>query len=165
MEEQPSLQDCLAALTNPDPVVRQKALDGIADLALESSAAVSALVGAMQDPDERVREAAVWKITEHIAPLVALNDALGAEDPKISEAAAIALGEIGPAAKPTLHALRAKIKDELEYRYVRRAAADAVWGIAGAGGRSSSVARLATASTALFGPGPLADPVTIGTGS
>ena len=37
-------------------------------------------------------------------------------------------------AKPTLKALKAIVKDQTEYRYVRRAAAEAIRKIAGTGG-------------------------------
>jgi HEAT repeat protein len=133
----PAIPAMEEALRDENLQVRMKAAEAVGELGPLGMPVVPALINLMSHLNGRVSvpaAMAVWKITRHIAPLVALCDALGADDPRISEAAAIALGEIGRSAKPTLKALKAIVKDQTEYRYVRRAAAEAIRKIAGTGG-------------------------------
>ena len=119
----------LARVASPDPVGGAKASEirAIGVRGTMSPSAYSTLLLALADPDAMVREAAAWAFTQvSAAPstvsqlLVALSD----PDPVVRGLCALALRNMGTAARPALNQLIVALKDK--DANVRMMAADAI---------------------------------------
>lgn len=92
--------DLTDAVADPDPGVRRRAAELVAQLVGGSVAAEVPLLPLLSDPDPTVVEAAVWALGEREVPEVGSVAALaalatGAEDALVREAAVAALGSLG----------------------------------------------------------------------
>jgi HEAT repeat protein len=121
------------ALKDPEWIVRCYAAEALGQFGAAAASASDCLREALRDKESHVQvDAALscWKIegkTERALPVLlrVLNEAASTYAP---QAAAEALGQIGPPAKAALHALTAALQHE--DRGLRIAAAGAVWKIA-----------------------------------
>jgi HEAT repeat protein len=102
----------LAAMAaDPDPNVRRMAIDALHAMHPDGSAAIQALAKALEDPDGSVRVAALDALTDFGEPgAEVLAKAL--ENSETRYWAALALGEMGPKAKPAVPGLTSAVKDE-----------------------------------------------------
>jgi len=104
--------DALAKLvTDPDMHVRRVAAHALQEIHPKSPQAVAALVKALDDSDPSVRVGALGALTEAgdlaVAPLVA-----ALAKPATRYWAVLALGELGPVAKPAITPLTGLLNDE-----------------------------------------------------
>ncbi len=92
---------------DPDPKLRERAADALAELAEAPELAMPALAKALADPEVEVRRkaaVALGKFPGQAAAVAPLQKAL--EDASIAWPAAAALGELGPVAAPAVPSLR-----------------------------------------------------------
>lgn len=119
----PRLIDVLAA----DARTSQAAASILVDFGKE---AVLALVAALGHADKRIRQAAVWVLGKIGAPAAVELAATLDGDEKHRNGAIVALGRIGPSAKPALKRLRKLEADGSLSPAVHRAVLDAIHNIA-----------------------------------
>jgi HEAT repeat protein len=117
-------------LKNPDPKVRSRAADALAELGPEAKDAVPLLIKALQDDKNiglRVAVAkALWRVGSEAKDAVpALADALRDDNIGLRVTVANALGGIGPEAKDAVPALTDALRDK--NIGLRVAAAKALW--------------------------------------
>ena len=110
-DDSAALPTLLAAITDPDPAIREEAIFGIG--ALGGTGNINQLQTALLDPQPRVREAAIEALTDigadRAATAAALSGLLHDRDPVIRAEAVDALADIG---------------GEAARRYLRRATQD-----------------------------------------
>jgi HEAT repeat protein len=100
--------DLDAAVADPDPAVRQRSAEVVAELSGRGPAASVRVLALLDDPDPVVVETAAWASGERdpaepgaVTRLAEL--ATGAQDPLVRESAVAALGSLGdPAALPAI---------------------------------------------------------------
>lgn len=102
----------IAALSDPDPVIRGLAAVGLRDAGPEARGGLEALIGRLKDDDTGVRMAAADAIAAlgaaarpALDPLLAACQIEG-QHPHVQRSVSAALGAIGPAAAPALPCLR-----------------------------------------------------------
>ncbi|MEZ5180194.1 MAG: HEAT repeat domain-containing protein [Acidimicrobiales bacterium] len=106
-------------MADPDPAVRRRAAELVAQLQGEGPAAEVAIVGLLHDPDPTVVETAAWASGERTRPEAGAVARLaelagGADDALVREAAVAALGSIGDPAG--LAAILAATRDKATVR-------------------------------------------------
>jgi HEAT repeat protein len=146
----PDASDAVPALTRllgGDGDGRGAAVEALGAIGPAAAAAADRLADLLSDPQASVTLAAVAALARIGEPAVApLTKRLGREHPARS-AAALALAEIGPPAKPALPALEALLDDA--DRGVRLRAAEAHWRVGGDAGKGLTVIRAGLKDEAL----------------
>lgn len=100
--------DLAGAVGDPDPAVRRRAAEVVAELTGGGAAVDVAIVGLLDDPDATVVETAAWASGERTEPEPGAVDRLveltrHADDALVREAAVAALGSLGdPAGLPAI---------------------------------------------------------------
>jgi HEAT repeat protein len=120
--------EAVGRLCDPDPLVRQRIVLGVAHNVTREERGRHALVGALLDPDPDVRRAAaaycsrvIFLSWEDQAALAPLRQALGDNDPQVRAGAANALRHLRRRASPAEPDLLALLRGDLDAE-VRRAA-------------------------------------------
>jgi HEAT repeat protein len=130
------IADLIQALNDPEAAIRFSAAQGLGERAAESESAVGLLLQkALRDPDGGVRlEAAMalYKIDGHAEKILPmLIKALHDPDEVRRWIAADCLGEIGPAAKEAVPALRGMLEQDFKSPLIRASVALALQKIEG----------------------------------
>ena len=107
------LPDLIRALRSPAPADRVRAAKDLGRLGWLARDALPALVGALRDAEGKVREAAAHAVGQ-MGPeaLPALTGMLGHEDKYVRRNAVWAIGKLGPLGRPALAPLCLVLKDQ-----------------------------------------------------
>jgi HEAT repeat protein len=130
-KEEVVLSVLVALLRDEDAGVRASALRGLQDFGDDAAGALPRVRELLKDGagEVRLRAAeAAWCVAEDAGAVPVLAELLSDPDEKLRRGAAEFLGEMGPAARAALPALRAALADRAAAA-VRVAAAEAVWRI------------------------------------
>jgi HEAT repeat protein len=124
-QEAASVEELIKTLAHPDPDVRAKAADGLAEAGAGARQAIPLLLVALKDANAKVRRRAAAALgsirsdakTVIPALVAALNDMTSSDDPRegsAADSAIIALGDFGPAARDAVPALMDLVRSRKE---------------------------------------------------
>jgi HEAT repeat protein len=129
----PALQK---TLSDSEWIVRSYAAHALGDFGGDAKSAAPALTNALKDPDGHVRVSAalaLWQVSDKTEPSLGVLIAclkIRKEHNYVPDAAAEALGKMGPSAKGATAALNDLLADQNAWRGSRIAAAAALWRVA-----------------------------------
>jgi HEAT repeat protein len=129
----PALQK---TLTDSEWIVRSYAAHALGEFGADAKSAIPALTNALKDPDGHIRVSAalaLWQVSDKTEPSLGVLIAclkIPKEHDYVPDAAAGALGKMGPAAKDAIPALNDLLADKHAWRGSRIAAAGALWRVA-----------------------------------